>query len=227
MVQNEQGQWRVIEVRTGQDRWEDTGLIAAALKTTVPERDCDGSQLPDRGGAEPGNRRARCIIAAMLGVPLPSDDVRIKDVSQLGIPLASASSAIVVARVRLELRLENDRGSWRISAVRSGSGDWVGIDNLPGALDEAKRSRAGEELAALARALEKYRSDRGFYVSSDKEPILIDHLSPRYLSRVIRVDPWHNPYLYQGERDRFELRSSGPDGKENTQDDIVVSGPSR
>src|SRR5205085_1044204 len=27
---------------------------------------------------------------------------------------------------------------------------------------------------------------------------LLDHLSPRYLKRVIRIDPWHNPYRYEG-----------------------------
>jgi hypothetical protein len=55
--------------------------------------------------------------------------------------------------------------------------------------------------------------------------VLIDHLSPRYLARVIRVDPWHRPYQYEGQPDRYSLRSLGPDGKPNTQDDIVVSGP--
>jgi hypothetical protein len=55
--------------------------------------------------------------------------------------------------------------------------------------------------------------------------VLIDHLSPHYLARVIRVDPWHRPYQYDGQQDRYSLRSFGPDGKPNTPDDIVVSGP--
>jgi hypothetical protein len=71
--------------------------------------------------------------------------------------------------------------------------------------------------------LEKFRAERGFYVASDEQRVLIDHLSPRYLRRVIRVDPWHRLYQYQGERDRFSLRSDGPDGKQNTADDVVIS----
>jgi hypothetical protein len=55
--------------------------------------------------------------------------------------------------------------------------------------------------------------------------VLIDHLSPKYLIRVIRVDPWHRPYQYDGQQDHYSLRSLGPDGKPNTPDDIVVSGP--
>jgi len=53
------------------------------------------------------------------------------------------------------------------------------------------------------------------------ERALEDHLNPRYLARVVRVDPWHKPYLYEGARDSYTLRSSGPDGKEDTADDII------
>jgi hypothetical protein len=77
----------------------------------------------------------------------------------------------------------------------------------------------------ISRALEKFRKDRGFYVVSDSEAVAVDHLSPRYLSRVIRVDPWSQPYEYVGERDRFTLRSRGPDGKANTPDDLTIASP--
>jgi hypothetical protein len=71
-------------------------------------------------------------------------------------------------------------------------------------------------------ALEKFRKDRGFFVVSDSHSVAVDYLSPRYLPRVIRLDPWHQPYKYRGERDRFTLRSAGPDGKEDTPDDIQI-----
>ncbi|MCA1605286.1 MAG: type II secretion system protein GspG, partial [Acidobacteria bacterium] len=75
----------------------------------------------------------------------------------------------------------------------------------------------------IAGALEKFRGDRGSYVISDSQAVAIDHLSPRYLAQVIRVDPWHQPYKYQGERDQFTLSSAGPDGKADTPDDIRLS----
>jgi len=44
-----------------------------------------------------------------------------------------------------------------------------------------------------------------------------------YLARIIRIDPWHRPYEYEGTRTSFVLRSSGPDGKPNTPDDVTVT----
>src|SRR6266850_7245413 len=91
------------------------------------------------------------------------------------------------------------------------------------AVNVQKLERARAELETMATALESYRRERGFYVPADTEAVLVDHLSPRFLSRVIRVDPWHKPYYYEGTRDHFTLRSAGVDGKENTQDDVIVS----
>ncbi len=88
-----------------------------------------------------------------------------------------------------------------------------------------KRSTATDELSTIAKALGDFRRERGSYVVSDSESVLIDHLSPHYLLRVIRVDPWHRPYRYEGQPDHYSLRSLGPDGKPNTPDDIVVTGP--
>ena len=79
----------------------------------------------------------------------------------------------------------------------------------------------------LAVALESYRREHGFYLESKSEATLIDHLNPHYLARVIRVDPWHQPYEYEGTRDGFTLRSVGPDGKSNTAHDIFLPGGSR
>src|SRR5260370_29116002 len=56
---------------------------------------------------------------------------------------------------------------------------------------------------------------------------LIDRLNPRYLARIIRIDPWHQPYEYEGGANTFVLRSAGPDGKPNTSDDVTVTSGSR
>jgi type II secretion system (T2SS) protein G len=52
---------------------------------------------------------------------------------------------------------------------------------------------------------------------------LIDRLNPRYLARVIRIDPWRQPYEYEGTGTSFVLRSAGPDEKANTADDVTIS----
>jgi hypothetical protein len=112
-----------------------------------------------------------------------------------------------------------------VTGFKSGTRDWVDVSDLPLAIDQAKRSAASDDLSIIAKALSDFRRDRGYFVVADKESVLIDHLSPKYLARVIRVDPWHRPYQYDGQQDHYSLRSLGPDGIPNTPDDVVVSSP--
>jgi hypothetical protein len=61
----------------------------------------------------------------------------------------------------------------------------------------------------IATALESFRRERGAYPESKTQAALIDNLNPRYLKRVVRIDPWHQPYEYEGSRTSFVLRSAG------------------
>lgn len=222
---DKQGSWRVAEIRTGQDRWERIDLIASALKTQAATGDCNAPDPPVRGAlaVDPSVKRARCLLARLLSVELPSDAVRIQEVEPTPIPFASQPSVTVVAWVRVEARLVTDKRGWRVTELRAGNRDWVLLDPLVAALNEEKQKLARAELESMARALECFRKDRGVYVVSDNQGVAIDHLSPRYLALVIRLDPWQQPYKYRGERDRFTLRSSGPDGKADTADDISIN----
>lgn len=221
------GRWQLSEIRTGQDRWERLDVIARAAKVELPSGECDAPSqfVHSRSSSELTTKRARCLVASLLGVQLPSDDVRIKDISPFGLSLGSESASLVTALVRADFRLARAAKGWSVVEFKSGNRDWVSISDLPASMDLIKRSAANDELSTIAKALSDFRRDRGHFVVSDKESVLIDHLSPRYLSRIIRVDPWHRPYHYDGQQDRYSLRSLGPDGKPNTPDDIVISGP--
>lgn len=221
------GHWRLLEVRTGQDRWEQLELIAQALRVKLPANGCDApSQFVRHASASALTvKRARCLVAELLGVTLPSDQVRIRDVSSLDLPFGSESSALIEASIGIDLRFARDAGGWHVSEFKSGNREWTNLDALPIALNEVKRAAATSDLATIATALIDFRRQRGSFIVSDKESVLIDHLNPQYLTRVIRVDPWHQPYQYEGAQDRFSLRSLGPDGKPGTPDDIIVSGP--
>jgi hypothetical protein len=163
-------------------------------------------------------KEARRLIARMAGIELPSDAVRVKEVS------SSGDSAIVVAQVETAFRLvKGDKDKWRITEIRTGDRRWEDLDTLMRALNVEKTARARAELESIATALESFRRERGFYLESKSEATLIDHLNPRYLARVIRVDPWHQAYEYEGSRGSFVLRSAGPDGKPNTSDDVTVT----
>lgn len=163
-------------------------------------------------------KQARQLIARMAGINLPSDAVRVKEVSAMG------NSATVVAQIETAFRFDKGGdGKWRIAEIRTGDRRWEDVDLLVKALNAEKTSRARAELESIATALESYRREHGFYLDSKTEAALIDSLNPRYLQRVIRVDPWHQPYQYEGTRGSFVLRSNGADEKPNTADDVVVT----
>jgi hypothetical protein len=160
--------------------------------------------------------QARKLIAGVAGSKLPTSAVRVRDVS------VSGSSAVVVAQVETAFRCERGTdGKWRVAEIRLGEDRWENVEAIERAVNAEKAERARAELETLATALEAFRRERGFYVVATDERALEDHLNPRYLARVLRVDPWHKPYLYEGARDSYTLRSAGPDGKEDTADDII------
>jgi len=222
-----EGHWQLREIRVGQDRWEQLAVIARAANAELPPVECDAPSefASSKSASELTNKRARCLVAHVFGVALPSDDVRIKEISPFGLSLGSETPALVTALVRADFRLVRDAKAWRVTELKSGNRDWANITGLTAAIDQIKRTAASEDLSTIVKALTDFRRERGTFVVSDKESVLIDHLSPRYLPRVIRVDPWHRPYQYDGQQDHYSLRSVGPDGKPNTSDDIVVSGP--
>jgi ribosomal protein L14 len=214
----------VAEVRTGPDRWEEISILAAAMNVRLSEGHCASPELAKGGDGIISAKRARCLLAGLLNVELPSDAVRIRGISSLGLPFVSSSSALVVALVEVEVRLDRQKDGWQVSQLRTGSRDWIDLTSVVKSINEGKRKRAQKDLETVVRALEAYRRETGSYVPSDKHAALIDHLSPRYLAPIIRLDPWRNPYRYQGQKDHFELRSDGPDGRENTGDDVVLNG---
>ena len=188
-------------------------IIAIALAMIATHTRAAGDLSP---------REARRLIARMAGIELPSDAVRIKEISSVG------NSATVVAQVETAFRfVKGDKDKWRVAEIRTGDRRWEDVDRLVRALNVEKTQRARAELESIATALESYRREHGFYVEAKNEAGLIDRLNPRYLNEIIRMDPWHKPYQYEGTRDSFILRSAGPDEKANTEDDIVRTNGSR
>jgi hypothetical protein len=222
--QDEAGRWRIAEIRTAQDRWESITMIATTAHAYLVNDKCHAPDAPFKGSAalEPSVKRARCLIGVLTGIDVPSDAVRIQQVSPMAVPFASQASAVVVAWIRVTARLVNEGKGWQVSELRTGNRDWVKLQPLISALNEKKTAQARSEIGTIIEALRRYMLEHGFYVVSDSHAVLIDHLNPRYLSKIIRVDPWNHPYKYDGQRDRFTIRSAGPDGKDQTSDDIQL-----
>ena len=217
---DDKDRWRVAEIRTGSDRWEDLSLIAQGaggeMATSVAAETGTMAAMRVRGALDAG--RAREMLANLAGIRLPSDAVRVKEISSL------YKSTVVVARLTAEFRFNSGSDNkWRVTGFRTGEGEWQDIERIMHTLNTEKARRARSELELLAAALDSFRRERGFYPVADSTGVLLDQLNPRYLARVVRLDPWHRPYLYEGERDRYRLGSAGPDGEPGTADDINLA----
>lgn len=217
---DDEDRWRIAEIRTGDNRWEDIDLILRAAHGDVssapsPEGTAIASSRPV---SNLDAKLAREMIARLAGIELPSDAVRVKEVSAL------YSSAVVLAQVTSEFRfVRGDDNKWRVAGIRTGAGEWADVERTLRVVNDEKARRARADLETIAAALDSFRRERGFYIVADSPETLLDQLNPRYLPRVIRLDPWQRPFLYEGERERYLLRSAGADGEPGTADDINVS----
>ncbi len=112
-----EGHWQLSEIRTGQDRWERLEVIARAAKVELPAGECDApSQFArSKSTSELTTKRARCLVASLFGVALPSDDVRIKEISPFGLSIGSESSALVVGSVQVDFRFARERAELAVS----------------------------------------------------------------------------------------------------------------
>jgi len=155
-------------------------------------------------------------VARRLGFDKP-DNVHIKNISH-----GMGGEAIVEAQFDAAFRFTADKeGKWQAVDVRAGDRKWESIELIQTALRKEKALRTGAELRAIATALEAYRRDKGSYVQAETGSALIDHLAPNYLSSIIRLDAWSRELNYKGSSNSYRLSSLGPDGKADTDDDIV------
>lgn len=106
------------------------------------------------------------------------------------------------------------------------------VPNLMGNKDKADRQKVISDVIALENSLDMYKLDNGIYPSTEQGlEALIDEPSgspePRnyredgYIKRLPQ-DPWGNDYVLNspGEHGKIDVLSVGPDGEEETDDDI-------
>ena len=232
--------WRAAEVRTGDRAWEEFDLTAGAfgperveaarraLEELVTEFEAQQAKVGAGREATARDAEAEAVEAGAkkqekkkeeeakkTPEPLTRGPLTIKQLSLMG------SSAVAEVEVAGDFTLSKDaRGRWRVTGFEVGGETLSNLDALWLAVNTRKAARAREDLASLGEALEAFRRERGFYIVGEDSVVLQDHLSPRYANRVIRLDPWHNPYRYSGSATAYTLASDGPDGKPNTDDDV-------
>ena len=207
--------WRAIEFRTGDRVWEEFDFLSAALGVervgrarTALEQLLEGFEARRLESESAGNKSIE---------PLTVGPLTVKQVS------AQGSSALAEIAVECSFRLSKDaRGKWAVAEASIGGESSGDLNSLWKAATDPKAARAREELETVRAALEAFRRERGFYVVAEGDSALMDHLSPSYIKRIIRLDPWDRPYRYAGTRDAYTLASDGADGKEGTADDVTL-----
>lgn len=234
--------WRAAEFRTGDRAWEEFDLVADAagaerleaarraleeLVTEFESRQAAAARagvvvvpsVSNEGDVKgKGGDKKKDEAEAKAAEPLTRGPLTIKQLSLMG------SSAVAEVEVAAVFNVSKDaRGKWRATGVEVGGETAGDLEALRHSVNIRKAARAREDLAEMREALEAFRRERGAYVVGEDSVVLLDHLSPRYARRVIRLDPWHNPYRYAGTASAYTLASDGPDGKRGTPDDVTLS----
>lgn len=93
----------------------------------------------------------------------------------------------------------------------------VAVPSFVAAWRYGQRETTKMELRSLQAALELYRGEKESYPES-----LADVVKTKYIPAGGEKDAWDRPYLYQRTDEGYILRSSGPNGKPNDEDDIVL-----
>ncbi|HEV2860724.1 MAG TPA: type II secretion system protein GspG [Pyrinomonadaceae bacterium] len=211
-----QKRWRAVEFRTGDRSWEEFDFLAAPLgagRVEAARRALE--ELVTEFEARQGDKDEK---DADKNEPLTRGPLTMKQLSPMG------SSAVAEVAVEATFRLARDaRGKWRVSEVLIGGESLGDAASALRSVDAQKAERARAEMRDVASALEAFRRERGFYVVAEDAAALMDHLSPRHIKTIVRIDPWHRAYRYAGTREQFTLSSDGPDGKPGTPDDVTYA----
>ena len=97
--------------------------------------------------------------------------------------------------------------------------------------EEAKIAAAKADIAAFDVALDAYEIDNSRFPSSEEglnamvqAPSSATAWKGPYIKRAVTNDPWGHPYVYRAPGQHnptgYDLSSSGPDGREGSEDDI-------
>ncbi len=106
------------------------------------------------------------------------------------------------------------------------------VPKFSGRTEQAKLAAAKTQIATFNTALDAFEVDNGFYpkgkdglVDLVQQPRDSQEWKGPYLKSDIPDDPWGRPYIYvcPGKQNpsSYDIYSVGPDGRENTDDDIT------
>ena len=162
--------------------------------------------------------RIRQLLQTVGGANLKPQQVEIKSISSgMG-----ADNAVVEARIETAFRFSRASGDWQVAEIRLGDQQWESIELIELAVRHEKERRTTGLLRRVADGLEAYHREKGQFVPTEDFGVLLDYLSPRYLSDPLRFDWWGTQFVYRGSAASYQLLSAGADRKAGTKDDLVI-----
>lgn len=163
------------------------------------------------------SRAARQQIAELGMANLDVNNIQVQRiVTQLG------GRAIAEANVRLAFQFDrNDDGKWIIVSARLGDREWIDIETLLGAIELQNTEETTNSLNKLSAGLVEYWNQNGSLPEVSAEESISDVLHPLFMTDLIRADAWGASINYRAANNNYELRSPGPDGVIDNNDDIV------
>jgi hypothetical protein len=162
---------------------------------------------------------ARNAVMESLGLKLKKENMQVSKVSQV-----SDEHAVVEATVKTGFKFDLVNNRWVLREVRIGDRKWEDVDLVLEGIKKEKIARTRDLMTKTAEGLESYRKQFNQYPDVTDYQKLSDLLTPTYVPQVIRLDAWSNPFIYRFmSKDSYKLISMGPDEKEGTSDDIVMT----
>ena len=112
------------------------------------------------------------------------------------------------------------------------------VPKFSGRTEQARQTAAQSQIATFGTALDAYEVDNGFYpkgrnglVDLVQQPRDAQSWKGPYLKGDVPNDPWGHPYVYECPSKHnptsYDLMSSGPDGRANTDDDLTNWTPAK
>lgn len=148
---------------------------------------------------------------------LSSDQVEVTSVRRSG------DQALAEIKVTTAVKMVKRKGKWEIEEIRIGDRRWEKAEHILAFLNQKRAERTLQHLNELSEAIERYAQQNGTPPEAKSYQVLVDVLAANYLSRVIRIDAWSNPFQYRALAGAgYDLRSAGADGKFGTPDDLVA-----
>jgi Type II secretion system (T2SS), protein G len=225
------GVWTVDAVRLGDRDWMSMNeLLAAIYNGHVPVTLPVALPVPPKSPSprdvfhinNSDFEKERQLMVELGASPRIPKAIEIRRVISSNDTRAIAESAVTMS-FRFT-RLPKD--GWVIGAARLGDHDWVDTNDLLATLNEGRRLDTVARMNKLASGVRKYRSANNALPSAKDIVELTNILHPVYMSDLIRVDGWGQPFEYTASGSAFRLASKGADGRWGTTDDITLDGRS-